>query len=71
MISILCYHLRVALSILTRICHIEQNRGTDGCTPTLLNLLNSQLVATVDGDEQPQNKDEQVDVGQIHRQCGG
>ena len=33
--------------------------------------LKFQLIPAVESNQQAQNKDEQVDVGQVHRQSGG
>ena len=62
MISVLRYHLRVALLILARVCPLQQNRGTGFPCPYYW-IDETGLVATVKGDEQPQNEDKQVDVG--------
>jgi hypothetical protein len=50
------------LKKLTRVCPVQQNRGTGSLCP-YDSVDETGLVATVKGDEQPQNEDEQVDVG--------
>lgn len=60
-IAVLRDHLRVALSIVTRVCPVKQKQGYGSPYPH--NWIDGTvLIPTVNGDEQPQNEDEQVDV---------
>ena len=52
---------------------LAKNRGDEETTvpeTDSLYQLGSQLVAAIDGNQQPQNEDEQIDVSQIHGQSG-
>ena len=60
-IAVLRDHLRVALSILTRSLPFRTKVGVRQSVPPPLGY-ETVLIPTVNGDEQPQNEDEQVDV---------
>jgi hypothetical protein len=48
--------------ILTRVCHINKV-GVQPAVPLPYQIYRTKLVATIQGDEQSQDEDKQVDVG--------